>query len=64
LEQFERLAQKLGIKLSPARIQHLNVLRDAGAIRSSDLPATMQAKFPGEFAGWTLSAIRKKCARK
>ena len=62
LEQYERLAGKRRIKLSAARIQELNRLRDAGVIKSTDLPAKLRPKFPGEFAGLTLAAIRQACS--
>jgi hypothetical protein len=61
LEQYERLAKKLAIRLSPARIAQLNALRDAGQIKSTDLPAKLRLNFPGEFAGMTLDAIRRAC---
>jgi hypothetical protein len=63
LEQFERLANKYGIKLSPKRMQKLKDLRDAGNIKSSDLPAKLRGEFPGEFAGMTLETIRAKCRK-
>jgi hypothetical protein len=62
LEQFERLAQKLGIKLSPKRIQDLKNLGDA--IKSTDLPAKLRANFPGEFSGMSLKSIRQHCGKK
>jgi hypothetical protein len=61
LVQYERLAQKLGIHLSAARIATLNRLRDAGLIRSTDLPAKLRIDFPGEFVGMTLGEIRRAC---
>jgi len=64
LEQFERLAKKLGGKLTPKRLQELKDLRDAGKIKSSDLPAKLRAVFPGEFAGLTLKSIRARCGKK
>jgi hypothetical protein len=64
LEQFERLVKKYGIKLSPKRLKELKDLRDAGKIKSSDLPAKLRSIFPGEFAGMTLHTIRDKCAKK
>jgi hypothetical protein len=63
LTQYERLAQKLGVNLTPKRIQELNQKRDAGTIKSSDLPGTIQRQFPGIFAGKTLSEIRQICNR-
>lgn len=63
LEQFERLAKKLGLQLSAARIAHLNTLRDAETIKSTDLPAKLRLDFPGEFAGMTLGEIRRDCSQ-
>jgi hypothetical protein len=59
LTQYERLAEKLGIRLSPARIAELNRLRDAGRISTSDLPAGLLREFPGNLAGLALDDIRK-----
>ncbi len=64
LEQFERLAKKLGVRIPPKRLDHLRRLRDTGQIRSSDLPGTLSREFPGEFAGMTLDEIRKVCGAK
>jgi hypothetical protein len=63
LEQYERLARKLQVRLSSKRLDELDRLRDAGEITSADLPAKLQTDFPGEFAGMTLDAIRLKCSR-
>jgi RHS repeat-associated protein len=57
LTQYERLAQKYGIRLSPRRIEELNRLRDAGRISTSDLPAGLLREFPGELAGLSLEDI-------
>jgi hypothetical protein len=64
LEQFERLAKKYAVKLSPKRLRVLNELRDAGSIKSSDLPPKLRGEFPAEFAGMTLDAIRERCGKK
>ena len=64
LRQFERLAKKYGVKLSPKRLAELNTLRDAGKIKSGDLPAKLRSLFPGEFAGMTLATILRKCGKK
>ena len=64
LEQYERLAQKLEIKLSHARLEKLKRLRDTGEIKSTDLPATLGSDFPGEFAGMSLRAIRRACGKR
>ena len=59
LTQYQRLAAKLGIRLSDKRLAELDRLRDAEVISSSDLPATLLKKFPGQLAGLSLSDIRK-----
>ena len=64
LEQFERLARKYAIALSPQRKERLKKRRHAGIIKSSDLPAKLRSLFPGEFAGMTLTAIRNKCKKR
>jgi hypothetical protein len=64
LEQFERLARKLGRTIPPKRLARLKALRDAGTIRASDLPAILAREFPGEFAEMTLDAIRDTCAKR
>jgi hypothetical protein len=64
LEQFQRLAHKLGIKISPERLKRLQALRDSGKIKSADLPAKLRLAFPGEFAGMTLETIRTRCGKK
>jgi hypothetical protein len=63
LEQFERLAKKLGIKISHVRLQHLNDLRNNGTITSSDLPAKLAAEMPGEFANMPLAEIQERCGK-
>ena len=64
LKEFERLAKKYGVKLSPKRLKELKDLRDAGKIKSSDLPPKLRSIFPGEFAGMILDTIRDKCGKK
>jgi hypothetical protein len=59
LTQYERLAEKLGIRISARRIEDLDRLRDAGRISTSDLPAGLLREFPGELAGLSLDEIRK-----
>jgi hypothetical protein len=61
LEQFGRLARKYGIKISAARLQRLNELRDAGTITSADLPGKLAKEMPGEFVGLSLDEIRERC---
>ncbi|OUL36180.1 hypothetical protein BV372_08205 [Nostoc sp. T09] len=58
LTQYERLANKYGLRLSEQKIQELNVLRDNGLIRASNLPAKLRNEFPGEFSEMNLNEIR------
>jgi hypothetical protein len=58
LTQYERLAEKFGIRISAKRVEDLNRLRDAGRISTSDLPAILLREFPGELAGLALDEIR------
>jgi hypothetical protein len=62
LEQYERLAAKYGVRLPANRLADLDQKRDAGTITSGDLPASLRAEFPGQFAGKTLDDIRMACA--
>ena len=64
LEQFDRLARKFGIYLSPKRLSDLKKLKNMGKMKSSDLPAKLRSLFPGEFVGMTLEAIRDTCRKK
>jgi len=61
LEQFERLAKKLRVRIRAKRLERLQGLRDAGTICSGDLPGTLTRRFPGEFLGMTLDEIRQHC---
>ena len=63
LEQFDRLARKLGIRISARRSQQLKDRRDSGTITANDLPAGLVREFPGEFAGMTLADIRRRCGK-
>lgn len=58
LTQYERLANKYKLNLSADKIQALNLLRDNGLIKFSDLPAKLRSEFPGEFGDMTLNEIR------
>ena len=51
LEQFERLAKKLGITIPPRKLAELRDRKNNQTIRSSDLPPKLRSMFPGEFAG-------------
>ena len=61
LREYERLANKLGKQIPPARLAELDRKRDAGTITSADLPGWAQVRFPGEFDGTTLDDIRTTC---
>ena len=62
LTQYERLAEKLGIRLPPRRLEELNRKRDAGTITIGDLPGTLRREWPGgPFDGKTLDEIRAMC---
>jgi hypothetical protein len=62
LTQFERLAQKYGLNLSPRRIEELNRLRDSGQITINHIPGSLRDPFPlGTFGEMTLAAIRLLC---
>lgn len=64
LEQFERLAKKLGIATPPKKLEHLRNLKGRGTITSNDLPPKLRGMFPGEFAGKSLKTIREECQKK
>jgi hypothetical protein len=57
LTQYERLANKLGLRLSRQKIEELNRLRDNGSIKVTNLPARLHEEFPGEFCNMTLAEI-------
>jgi hypothetical protein len=62
LEQYQRLAEKRGVRLSPRRLEELNQLREAGAITINDLPSTLHREFPkGTFNSMTLAEILELC---
>lgn len=61
--QVERLAQKLGKKLPPKRLEDLRRKINDGAIMSNDLPGDIQQEFPPELRGKTLNEIRQLCGR-
>jgi hypothetical protein len=58
LTQYERLANKYNLNLSAEKIRSLNLLRDNGLIKFSDLPAKLRAEFPGEFCDMNLNQIK------
>ena len=61
LTQYERLAKKYGIKISQSRLRQLDVLRDKGMIKLTDIPAKLREKFPGTFSEDNLDDIYRKC---
>jgi len=61
LTQYERLANKLGIRLSPTRIRQLDRKRANRTISTDDLPAKLRRKFPGYFKGRSLRDIAQQC---
>jgi hypothetical protein len=62
LEQYQRLAEKRGVRLSPRRLEELNQLREAGAITINHLPSTLRREFPlGTFNSMTLAEIEELC---
>jgi anti-sigma28 factor (negative regulator of flagellin synthesis) len=63
LEQVDRLAQKLGKKLSPKRLAELQQKIADGTISSDDLPADIRREFPREFEGKSLNEIRRLCGK-
>ncbi|BAZ31783.1 hypothetical protein NIES4074_42560 [Cylindrospermum sp. NIES-4074] len=63
LRDYERLAEKIGSKLTPKRIGELNEKRDAGIITSYDLPGGIQKEFPGKLKGKTLKEIEQLCGK-
>ena len=63
LEQFERLAKKLGIAMPPKKLAELRDRKNNQTIRSSDLPPKLGSMFPGEFAGKSLKTIRDVCRK-
>ncbi|WP_013207813.1 hypothetical protein [Ralstonia solanacearum] len=63
MEQVERLAQKLGKKLPPKRLDDLRRKINDGTITSDDLPGDIQQEFPPEFRGKSLNEIRRMCGK-
>ncbi|MDQ3782737.1 MAG: hypothetical protein M3349_07355, partial [Actinomycetota bacterium] len=61
LERYRRLAQDRGVRLSPERLADLDTKRNAGTIRRSDLPGTIQSQVSGKFGNLTLNEIRAIC---
>jgi hypothetical protein len=61
LQQYQRLTTKLGKRIPTNRLAELERKRDAGTITSDDLPGSLLAEFPGQFAGMTLNEIPLAC---
>ncbi len=61
LAQVDRLAQKLGKKLSPKRVDELRRRINDGTITSGDLPGDIQREFPPALRGKSLNEIRRIC---
>ncbi|HEY9610694.1 hypothetical protein [Allocoleopsis sp.] len=62
LEQYQRLAEKHGVRLSPRRLEELNELREAKTITINALPSTLRREFPlGTFNSMTLAEIEELC---
>jgi hypothetical protein len=54
----------MGVRIPANRLAKLRQMRDSGTIKSDDLLSTLVREFPGQFAGWTLDAIREACGKK
>jgi hypothetical protein len=61
LTSWERLANKIGIKLPKKRLQELRRKTQDGTIRISDLPATLRRAFPSELDRYDLNQIINIC---
>ncbi len=62
LTDYERLAQRRGVRLAPNRLRELDRRRDEETISSNHLPMTLQSVFPGLLRGLTLTEITELCA--
>lgn len=61
LTSWERLANKMGIRISKKRLQDLRRKTQDGTIRISDLPATLRRNFPSELDRYDLNQIINIC---
>lgn len=61
LTSWERLANKMGIRISKRRLQDLRRKTQDGTIRISDLPATLRRNFPSELDRYDLNQIINIC---
>src|SRR5436309_7033930 len=57
LTQWNRLAQKLGVRISKKRREALRRKTNNGTIKVSDLPATLRRGFPSELDRFDLNQI-------
>ena len=61
LTQWERLARKLGIKISKKRRAELRRKTQDGTITIHDLPASLRRRFPSELDRFDLNQIINIC---
>ena len=61
LTEWERLANKLGVKISKKRRDQLRRWTQDGTIEVTDLPAKLRRKFPSELARFDLNQIINIC---
>jgi hypothetical protein len=61
LTQWERLAQKLGIKISKKRRDDLRRKTQNGTIKIADLPGGLRRQFPSELDRFDLNQIINIC---
>jgi hypothetical protein len=61
LTSWERLANKMGIRISKQRLQELRRKTQDGTIRISDLPGTLRRAFPSELDRYDLNQIINIC---
>jgi hypothetical protein len=61
LTSWERLANKMGIKISKKRREELRRKTNDGTIRISDLPGTLRRSFPSELDRYDLNQIINIC---
>jgi hypothetical protein len=61
LTQWERLARKLGIKISKKRREELRRKTQNGTIKIHDLPGSLRRRFPSELDRYDLNQIINIC---
>lgn len=61
LTSWERLANKMGIRISKKRLRELRRKTQDGTIKISDLPATLRRAFPSELDRYDLNQIINIC---